>query len=208
VKDELKGVDSSHDYAHIERVCNLAERLAKEEGIEDIELVLLASLLHDIADWKYSGSETAGPHKAKQWLISQGYTKADKVVAIIQGVSFKNELDATPTIFPELSVVQDADRLDALGAIGIARAWTFGGARNRPLWCPETDPTHTRDLSKAEYVAQHGANSTSTVSHFYDKLLKLKDLMKTQAGKRIAQQRHQVMEAYLAQFYAEWKGDC
>jgi uncharacterized protein len=123
----------------------LAEKIAIEEGIENIEIVQLGALLHDIADWKYSGSETAGPTKARDWLATQEYPqeKIDKVISIIEGVGFKNELGLTPEEsasraldLPELAVVQDADRLDALGAIGIARAFTYGGVKNRPLQHP------------------------------------------------------------------------
>eukprot|EP01112_Ceratiomyxa_fruticulosa_P012176 TRINITY_DN3360_c0_g1_i2.p1 TRINITY_DN3360_c0_g1~~TRINITY_DN3360_c0_g1_i2.p1 ORF type:complete len:222 (-),score=37.11 TRINITY_DN3360_c0_g1_i2:154-819(-) len=205
VKDELANQDGSHDFHHIHRVWATARSLAKSEGVEDIEIVELAALLHDIQDWKYSGSETAGVEAARSWLHSQGYDplKTEKIAEIIEGVSFKNEL-ARKITSPsrELAVVQDADRLDAIGAIGIARTFTYGGAKKRPLYDPEHP--YTEEISKEQYMDQTRPNPT--VNHFYEKLFKLKDMMKTESGRHLAEERHKFMEMFLDQFYAEWDG--
>lgn len=210
----MAGLDGSHDFHHIQRVMNLAETLAKMEGVQDLELVQLGALLHDIADWKYSGSEMAGPEKARSWLLSQQFDKdrTDKVIAIVEGVGFKNELGMTreeaaakAANNPELAVVQDADRLDALGAIGIARAFTFGGSKNRPLHDPESDITKDSPmLTKDQYVKKN--SNGATLQHFYEKLLHLKDLIKTPSGKKLAEERHHYMEIFVEQFLEEWDG--
>jgi uncharacterized protein len=210
----MLGLDGSHDFLHIERVMNLAETLARMEGVADIELVKLGALLHDLEDWKYSGSETAGPEKARSWLLSQQFDKerTEKVVEIIECIGFKNELGLTKeeaavkaAANPALAVVQDADRLDALGAIGIARAFTFGGAKHRPLHDPtSTESVDSPMLTKDQYVKR--PSNGATVQHFYEKLLHLKDLMKTPSGKKLAEERHKYMEAFLEQFLAEWAG--
>eukprot|EP01119_Soliformovum_irregulare_P004597 TRINITY_DN15662_c0_g1_i1.p1 TRINITY_DN15662_c0_g1~~TRINITY_DN15662_c0_g1_i1.p1 ORF type:complete len:237 (-),score=54.75 TRINITY_DN15662_c0_g1_i1:51-761(-) len=202
VKKELAGNDASHDWDHIDRVRKMAVRIADEENAEDKELIELAAILHDVRDWKYSGSETEGPEICGQFLRSQQYdeTKLQRILDIIQNISFKNELGKTPIpVSLELSIVQDADRLDAIGAIGIARAFTFGGSRGRALWAPEQDLKV--DVTKEEYLAR----SDDTISHFYQKLYKLKDLMKTESGRRIAEQRHQFMHAFVDQFKQEWE---
>mmetsp|Transcript_13861 Transcript_13861/g.23423 ORF Transcript_13861/g.23423 Transcript_13861/m.23423 type:complete len:317 (+) Transcript_13861:334-1284(+) len=205
---EKAGNDSSHDWWHIVRVRNLALTLAKEEGLatETLETVQLAALLHDLHDWKYSGSETAGAEAASAFLSEQGYpaNMIEVVVSTIQRVGFKDELEGAPAlpVWPELAVVQDADRLDAMGAIGIARCLTFGGSRSRVLHDPSVEPRH--DLSKADYC---DANfKQTTINHFPEKLLKLRGLMKTTAGRRMAEERHTVMEDYLDRFFREWAG--
>jgi uncharacterized protein len=188
----------------------LAVKIAKTEGnIEDLELVQLAALLHDIGDYKYSRSERTGPETVRLWLTSQHYPeeKTTKVIQIVERISFKNELsDNKPTdLFPELKVVQDADRLDAIGAIGIARAFTYGGRRMSPIWVPEQKPRGTQ-LTKEDYMNTEPSQS-STINHFYEKLLKLKELMKTETGRKMAEMRHQFMEAFLHQFFREWEGE-
>lgn len=210
----MAGLDGSHDFLHIERVLKLACTIAKMEKVEDLELVQLGALLHDIADWKYSGSETAGPEKAKSWLESQNFdsTRTQKVVEIIEGIGFKNELGLSleeaakrAANNPALAVVQDADRLDAIGAIGIARAFTFGGSKLRPLHDPTCPvPSTLERLSKDEYVKR--PSNGATIQHFYEKLLLLKDLMKTESGRKLAAERHKYMEVFLEQFLAEWDG--
>jgi len=204
VKDELKGNDGSHDFHHINRVRKLALSLAEEEHIENTDVVELAALLHDIKDWKYSGSETAGIDAARQFLQIQ-HVPEDKIALIvkaIEGVGFKTELGKKLEMFPELAVVQDADRLDAIGAIGIARTFTYGGAKNRPIYDPSVPPQ--KDLTKEQYMAQN--KNAPTVNHFYEKLLKLKGLMKTEAGRRRAEQRHAFMEQFLERIFAECDG--
>lgn len=206
----------SHDYHHIARVRASALSLARESGVvdeSDLELVELSALLHDIFDHKYSGSETLGVEMAAKFLREAGFPdeRAARVVGIIDMVGFKNELgrleaaaqgSSAPAIDPLLGFVQDADRLDAIGAIGAARCFTFGGAKGRALYDPDQPPR--TDLTKAEYAA--GSANPTSVAHFYEKLLKLKDLMKTDAGRRRAQKRHEFMEAFLHQLDEEIAG--
>jgi uncharacterized protein len=193
----------------------LALKLAKMEGNVDTELVQLGALLHDIADWKYSGSEDEGPRRAREWLVSQNYDseKTQKVIDIIEGIGFKSELGLTreqaiakAERLPELAVVQDADRLDAIGAIGIARTFTFGGTRNTPLHDPTVALPDPQLLTKEAYM-NRSKSGGSTIQHFYDKLLHLKDMMKTTSGKKLAADRHKYMEVFLEQFLAEWNGE-
>lgn len=204
--------DSSHDWFHIDRVRNTAVSLAKSEGLDRAaqETVELAALLHDLKDWKYSGDEEAGPLAAEAWLVEQGAdaSLAALVKAIVASVGFKTELGgsspadalsgADRTIF---EVVQDADRLDAIGAVGIARCFTFGGAHGRTIYDPAIKPRI--GLSKEEYKV---GNPTS-LNHFYEKLLTLKDRMKTPSGRAMADARHLHMERFLEQFLAECKGE-
>jgi uncharacterized protein len=204
VKEELKNAEGGHDWFHVERVFRNALLIAKEEKV-DVLIVSLAALLHDIADPKFhNGNETVGPKKATSFLIAQKVPKEIglHVVKIIKYVSFKNSLDVNQKQFTskELEVVQDADRLDAIGAIGIARCFNYGGFKNRTLYNPEVIPN--LNMTKEEYK-----NSTApTINHFYEKLLLLKDKMNTSSGKRIASERHQFTEDYLKQFYDEWNG--
>lgn len=184
-----------------------------EENV-DVELAKLGALLHDISDWKYSGSETAGPEKARSWLLSQGYDsdRTQKVIEIVEGIGFKNELALTreeaaarAAANPALAVVQDADRLDAIGAIGIARAFTFGGSKNRALHDPHaTENKDTPLMSKEGYMKR--SSGGATLQHFYEKLFHLKDMMKTKAGRQIAEERHAYMQFFVEQFLAEWDG--
>ncbi len=203
VRDELQQAEGGHDWFHIERVFKNTLLIAKDEAV-DVLVVSLAALLHDIADPKFhGGDEEIGPRKADAFLRSLGL-KAEirnHVVDIIRRMSFKNSLEGqAQKESRELQVVRDADRLDAMGAIGIARAFSFGGHKGRPLYDPEVAPKI--GMSKAEYKKSNGP----TLNHFYEKLLLLKDLMHTDTGKRLAAKRHAFMLEYLEAFYAEWNG--
>ncbi len=204
VKKELENAEGGHDWFHIERVFKNAILISKEEKV-DVFVVSLAALLHDIADPKFhEGDEKIGPKKAKEFLISQKVSKkiVEHVIKIIKYVSFKNSFNKTKKTFTskELEVVQDADRLDAIGAIGIARCFNYGGFKNRPLYDPAILPNLS--MTKEDYK-----NSTApTINHFYEKLLLLKDQMNTKTGQKIAKDRHLFMEEFLNQFYDEWNG--
>jgi uncharacterized protein len=203
VRDALSGDSSGHDWWHIQRVRQTAVRLGRDEGA-DLHVVELAALLHDIADWKFhGGDETAGPRAARQWLTGLGVDPAtvDHVCDIIDQVSFKGAGVATPMATLEGRVVQDADRLDALGAIGIARAFAYGGHAGRAIYDPAVPPV------AHESFAAYKKNNGPTLNHFYEKLLLLKDRMNTPAGVRLAAQRHALMENFIERFLAEWNGD-
>lgn len=203
VKEALRGAETGHDWFHIERVYKLSLTINKVEDGNEL-VVALAALLHDIADSKFNnGDEEIGPRKATEFLLSVG---ADILVVkhvelIIRNMSFKNSFEKKIFNSKELQIVQDADRLDAIGAIGIARAFTYGGFKNRVLYDPEVvaQLSHTKESYKN--------NTSSTINHFYEKLLLLKDMMNTEAGKTIAIERHKFMESYLEQFYREWDGE-
>jgi uncharacterized protein len=202
VKEKLEHAEGGHDWFHIERVYKNALLIAKEEDC-DLTVVQLGALLHDIADSKFhDGDETIGPRTARAFLESENVDEAiiRHVVSIIENISFKGGNFERKFNSKELEIVQDADRLDALGAIGIARCFNYGGFKNRALYNPEIKPNLT--MGKEEYK-----NSVSpTVNHFYEKLLLLKDKMNTPTGRKIAEARHQYMEDFLSQFYAEWNG--
>lgn len=203
VKYQLQNAESGHDWFHVERVYKNAMLIAKTESC-NLLVVQLAALLHDIADSKFhNGDEAIGPKTAKTFLESQNVDEETivHVVKIIENLSFKGGNFQKTFHSKELDIVQDADRLDAIGAIGIARTFNYGGFKNREIYNPEIAPNLS--MSKEEYK-----NSTApTINHFYEKLLLLKDLMSTETAKKIAAQRHQFMETFLAQFYAEWKGE-
>ena len=201
VRSRLAGDSSGHDWWHIDRVRRTAVAIARAEGADPF-VCELAALLHDIADWKFhGGDDTAGPRAARDWLTSQQADEAvtDLVCDIIAGVSFKGAGVATNMPTLEGRCVQDADRLDAIGAIGIARAFAFGGHFGRAMYDPEHPPT--MHASFAEYKSKSGP----TINHFYEKLLLLKDRMQTTTGRRLAAERHQFMEQFLARFFAEWE---
>lgn len=202
VKKQLENAESGHNWFHMERVYNNALLIAKEETC-NLEVVQLAALLHDIADSKFhDGDETVGPKVAKDFLTSENVLEEtiSHVVAIIENISFKGGNFEKKFTSKELEIVQDADRLDAIGAVGIARTFNYGGFKNREIYNPEIEPN--LKMSKEEYK-----NSTApTINHFYEKLLLLKDKMNTESGKKIAQQRHDFMETFLEQFYNEWNG--
>ncbi|UOE38868.1 HD domain-containing protein [Chryseobacterium oryzae] len=203
VKDKLNGAEAGHDWFHIERVWKLSKKIAKTENCQH-EVVELAALLHDIADPKFhNGDETLALKISRDFLKSQNVEEEiiNQVLFIIQNISFKNRGEA-PEILPiELKIVQDADRIDAIGAIGVARTFNFGGFKNNLMY--HTDIAPKLNMSKEEYKKSNG----TTINHFYEKLLLLKDLMNTKEGKKIAEERHQFMLTFLDQFYKEWNVD-
>ncbi len=203
VRQTLAGAEGGHDWWHIYRVWRSAQKIAAEENA-DLFTVELAALLHDIADPKFhDGDEEIGPKMARDFLEKQGVELPvlEQVDKIIRNISFKNSFENPGFRSKELAVVQDADRLDAIGAIGIARAFNYGGFKNRQLYDPGIPPNQV--LTKEEYKK----SISPTINHFYEKLLLLKDLMNTTAGKRIAEERHRFMEIYLDHFYNEWEGE-
>ena len=200
VKQKLQHAEAGHDWFHIERVYKNSLHIANSEKC-NLQVVQLGALLHDIADSKfYNGDETIGPKVARDFLELQQVAESiiQQVVFIIENISFKggNFKKNTPTI--ELQIVQDADRLDAIGAIGIARTFNYGGFKNRQLYNPAVAPN--LKMTKEEYKN----NEAPTINHFYEKLLLLKDKMNTSTGKKLAQQRHDYMEVFLTQFFIEW----
>ncbi len=202
VKQTLQNAESGHDWWHILRVWNNAKHIAQTENV-DLLVVELAALLHDIADAKFNnGDEEIGPETAGNFLksINAEADTIEHVQQIIRHMSFKSSFDNAGFSSEEMKVVQDADRLDAIGAIGIARAFTYGGFKNREMYNPEIEPDF--NLTKEAYKN----SSAPTINHFYEKLLLLKDLMNTKTARQIAEQRHQFMLLYLEQFYAEWDG--
>ncbi|MDG2431855.1 HD domain-containing protein [Flavobacterium sp.] len=203
VKEQLAGAEGGHDWFHIERVYKNALLIGAEEQC-DTTIVQLAALLHDIADSKFhNGDETIGPKTARTFLESIAIDNEviDHVIKIIENISFKGGKVARDFSSIELDIVQDADRLDAIGAIGIARAFNYGGFKNRALYDPNIAPNTS--MTKEEYKT----NNAPTINHFYEKLLLLKEKMNTVTGKKIGQERHRYMEGFLSQFYAEWEGE-
>lgn len=203
VKHELRDAEGGHDWFHIDRVFKNALHIAQTETC-DLLVVQLGALLHDIADSKFhDGDETIGPTKAWEFLEKENVSEEtmQHVINIIENISFKGGNFEKKFRSKELDIVQDADRLDAIGAIGIARAFNYGGFKNRALYHPEIAPN--LQMSKEEYKK----TTAPTINHFYEKLLLLKDKMNTKTGKCIALQRHGYMEEFLLQFYAEWSGE-
>jgi len=202
VKRELKGAEGGHDWWHIYRVWKLSKKIAETEDVNML-VVELGALLHDIADSKFhDGDEEIGPETTRSFLQSQKVDASitEHVVNIVANISFKGGNHSQKFKSPELDVVQDADRLDAIGAIGIARAFNYGGHKNMPIYIPGWQPN--MNMSKEEYK-----NSMApTIAHFYEKLLLLKDRMNTKTGQRLAEKRHAYMEQFLDEFYAEWEG--
>jgi len=201
VKETLAGAEGGHDWFHIERVYKNALIIAKSEKADEF-IVSLGALLHDIADSKFhSGDETIGPKIAREFLfkINVDSTIIEHIVKIIENVSFKGGNETQKFVSPELNVIQDADRLDAIGAIGIARCFNYGGFKNRPLYNPDIKPN--LNMSKEEYKT----SNAPTINHFYEKLLLLKDRMHTKTGKAMALERHNFMLKFLDQFYKEWR---
>lgn len=202
VQETLKDAEGGHDWFHILRVLNNSRLIAATENV-DLLTVELGALLHDIADSKFhNGDETVGPKVARAFLSTQNVTEEVivHVINIIENISFKGGNSNQSFHSKELAVVQDADRLDALGAIGIARAFNYGGFKGRGLYDPEIQPN--LKMSKEEYKA----STAPTINHFYEKLLLLKDRMNTETGKAIAEKRHKYMQGFLEQFYEEWNG--
>jgi uncharacterized protein len=203
VKITLQGAEGGHDWFHIERVWKNAKTIGAMEDVNML-IVELAALLHDIADAKFNdGNENVGPEKAKAFLrgLGAGDELIKHVEDIIRNISFKGGNFETVFFSPELAVVQDADRLDALGAIGIARAFNYGGFKNRSLYDPAIKP----DLAMNKETYKKA--TAPTINHFYEKLLLLKDRMNTETGRRMAERRHLFMEKYLEEFYGEWEGE-
>ncbi len=204
VRDKLKKEPTGHDWWHTYRVWKMALRIAKEEGSVDVFVVQLAALLHDIADWKfYNGDSSIGPKLVRQWLEKLGVDEETiyRVCEIVKEVSFKGAGVNTKPRSKEARIVQDADRLDAIGAIGIARCFATGAKLNREIYNPEIKPKLHKSFE--EYK-----NSKSTsINHFYEKLLLLKDLMNTETAKKIAEDRHRFMQQFLSRFFMEWNGD-
>lgn len=202
VKESLKNAEGGHDWFHIQRVYNNAKAIAEGEDVDDF-IVELGALLHDIADYKFhNGNENMGPEIASEFLKKQGVAPEviHHVVKIIENVSFKGGNNGQDFHSTELKIVQDADRLDAIGAMGIARTFNYGGFKNRLIYDPEIKPK--LNMTKEEYKT----STAPTINHFYEKLLLLKDRMNTKTGREIAEKRHRFMEDFLEQFYAEWKG--
>ena len=202
VEQKLAGDGSGHDWWHIYRVWNLAKNIAEQEEA-NLLIVELSALLHDIADWKFhDGDDTKGPKWAEQFLIENQVEREviDPVVEIVATISYKGAGVATPMQTLEGKVVQDADRLDAIGAMGIARTFAYGGNKNRLMYHPDEKPVMHQSFE------HYKKNTGHTINHFYEKLLLLKDRMNTGAAKKMAEGRHQFMQAYLDQFYEEWDG--
>jgi len=203
VKQKLENAEGGHDWFHIERVFKNAVSISDNE-VCDVTVVKLGALLHDIADSKFhAGDETVGPKIAREFLESENVDEAtiQHVINIINNISFKGGNVPKEFSSKELDIVQDADRLDAIGAIGIARTFNYGGFKNRPIYNPKIAPNLR--MSKEEYKN----SEAPTLNHFYEKLLLLKDKMNTETGKQIAKERHQFMMTFLSQFYAEWDGE-
>jgi uncharacterized protein len=203
VKDRLGRDASGHDWWHIHRVSKIAVKIGRAEGA-DLFVVQLAALLHDIDDYKLVGdSEGQEPQRARVWLeeLEIGSEIIDQVCQIIKEISFKGARVSSLMSTKEGMVVQDADRLDAVGALGIARAFAYGGARSRLIHDPEVEPV------QHESFEQYKRSTGPTINHFYEKLLLLKDLMNTRTGRQIAAARHQFMEQYLERFFKEWDGE-
>lgn len=203
VQKILENEASGHDWWHVYRVWGMAKQIAAQETA-DVFVVELAALLHDVADWKlHDGDDTVGPQRAREILVSYNVdqTVIDHVAEIIQTMSFKGAgvQDGVKTL--EGKIVQDADRLDAIGAIGVARTFAYGGFKNNPMHDPRVPvATHT---SKEAYLNHRG----TTVNHFYEKLFLLKDRMNTKTARAIAEQRHAFMEQFLNTFFAEWQAE-
>ncbi|MEZ5024482.1 MAG: HD domain-containing protein [Chitinophagales bacterium] len=200
VKESLADAEGGHDWFHIERVWKNAKAIAKTEKV-DLFIVELGALLHDIADSKFhNGDETIGPKVARTFLEELQVKKEvmEHVIKVIENISFKGGNEAQKFTSPELQVIQDADRLDAIGAIGVARTFNYGGFKNNPLYDPNIPPN--LNMTKEEYKK----SKAPTINHFYEKLLLLKDRMNTETGKILAAQRHAFMEQFLEQFYKEW----
>ena len=203
VKEKLEGAEAGHDWFHIERVWKLSKKIAQAEDC-NLEVVELSALLHDIADPKFhNGDETVALKISREFLESQNVEEEiiQQVLFIIQNISFKNRNEVPADLPIELKIVQDADRIDAIGAIGVARTFNFGGFKNNLMYHPDIQPK--LNMSKEEYKKSNG----TTINHFYEKLLLLKDLMNTNEGEKIAEERHQFMLTFLDQFMKEWNVD-
>ena len=200
VKEKLNGAEAGHDWFHTERVYKLSKKIAKTEEC-NLEVVELSALLHDIADPKFhGGDETLALKISREFLESEIVAEKiiEQVLFIIKNISFKNRGEVPADLPIELQIVQDADRLDAIGAIGIARTFNFGGFKNNLMYHPEIQPK--LNMTKDEYKKNEG----TTINHFYEKLLLLKDMMNTDEAKNIASERHDFMVKFLDEFFKEW----
>lgn len=199
VKEKLYGEGSGHDWFHIERVYNLSKFISEKENA-DLFIVEMTSLLHDIDDWKFSNDTDTNTTTTENFLASISVPKNDinKIISIIKTMSFKGGVVDSTQNSIEGKVVQDSDRLDAIGAIGIARTFAYGGSKGRQIYDPSINPIEFTSLEQVKNAGNH------TVNHFYEKLLKLKDLMNTNTAKEIAEKRHKFMENFLEEFYSEW----
>lgn len=203
IRAKFSGEGSGHDWFHVDRVRKMALRIGKMEGC-DLFLTEMAALLHDLDDWKLNGSMEQG-HSATSRLLEKtgvGEPLAGKILRIIEDVSFKGAGVETPVRSVEAAVVQDADRLDAIGAIGIARTFAYGGHKGRSIYNPDVAPVMHQSFG------EYKSSVAPTINHFYEKLLLLKDRMNTAAAKVIAEERHRFMEVFLARFYEEWDAKC
>lgn len=204
VKSTLEGAEAGHDWFHTERVWKLAQNIAQGENC-NLKVVEISALLHDIADPKFhNGDEDLAIKISDNFLRKIGIedTLIEQILFIIKHISFKNRGELPEVLPIELQIVQDADRLDAIGAIGIARTFNFGGFKNNLMYDPNIKPNLNQ--SKEEYKKSNG----TTINHFYEKLLLLKDLMNTEKGRALAEERYQFMLRFLEQFYKEWNGEC
>ncbi len=201
IKQEFSDDSSGHDWWHIYRVWKSAVSICEQEKA-DLFIVQLAALLHDLDDWKFNNTEDETPLRARAWLGSCNVdaATADKVCEIIMHISYKGAQVENKMNSLEGFIVQDADRLDAIGAIGIGRAFAYGGYKNRMMYDPESAP------KMHETFEQYKNSKSATINHFYEKLLLLKDMMNTATAKKIAKQRHEVMLRFLDQFMNEWEG--
>lgn len=199
VKEKLYGEGSGHDWFHIERVYNLAKFIGEKENA-DLFIVEMTALLHDIDDWKFSEGTDTNTTVTESFLTSINVANDDiyKIISIIKTMSFKGGVVDSTQSSIEGMVVQDADRLDAIGAIGIARTFAYGGSKGRQIYDPSIKPFKFTSLEQVKNEENH------TINHFYEKLLKLKDLMNTKTAKEIAEKRHKFMENFLDEFYSEW----
>lgn len=200
VKEKLEGAEAGHDWFHIERVWKLSKKIAEQEG-GNLEVIELSALLHDIADPKFHNGDETLALKISQNFLEEIHVEGElieQVLFVIKNISFKNRAEAPENPPLELQIVQDADRLDAIGAIGIARTFNFGGFKNNLMYHPEIKPN--LGMNKEEYKKSNG----TTINHFYEKLLLLKDLMNTETAKKIASERHGFMLQFLDEFYKEW----
>ena len=200
VKEKLEGAEAGHDWFHIERVWKLSKKIAEKEG-GNLEVIELSALLHDIADPKFHNGDETLALKISQNFLEEIHVEdelIEQVLFVIKNISFKNRAEAPENPPLELQIVQDADRLDAIGAIGIARTFNFGGFKNNLMYHPEIKPNF--GMNKEEYKKSNG----TTINHFYEKLLLLKGLMNTETAKRIASERHDFMLQFLDEFYKEW----
>jgi uncharacterized protein len=200
IKTKFLAESSGHDWHHINRVWQLATQIAAREGA-DQQVVALGALVHDIADWKFhGGDDSVGPREAERLLTEEGASREiiDQVVDIVRTISYKGAGVSTAMKSLEGECVQDADRLDAIGAIGIARCFAYGGHAGRQMYDPNEPPV--MHATAEEYKASKG----HSLNHFYEKLFLLKERMNTDTGKQLAEQRHLFMENFVAQFLAEW----